>query len=85
MREHFYNYIYRGDVFLTLSPAQERKMGPADFRKCFKSITVDNGSEFQDCAGMEKSVRNRTPRTWELPGLILWISPAQRKRHFPQS
>lgn len=40
----------------------ERKMGK-DFRQIFQSITVDNGSEFQDCAGMERSLRRRTPRT----------------------
>jgi len=40
----------------------ERKMGK-DFQRVFQSITVDNGSEFQDCAGMEKSIRRRTPRT----------------------
>lgn len=40
----------------------ERKMGK-DFQQVFKSITVDNGSEFQDCAGMERSLRRRTPRT----------------------
>jgi IS30 family transposase len=40
----------------------ERRMG-AKFRRVFLSITVDNGSEFQDCAGMERSKRARTPRT----------------------
>lgn len=40
----------------------ERKLGK-DFRKVFRSITVDNGCEFQDCAGMEKSIRGRKPRT----------------------
>lgn len=40
----------------------ERKMGK-DFRRVFKSITVDNGCEFQDCAGMERSLRRRAPRT----------------------
>ncbi len=40
----------------------ERRMGK-DFRQVFQSITVDNGSEFQDCAGMEKSLRRRTSRT----------------------
>lgn len=40
----------------------ERKMGK-DFRQVFRSITVDNGSEFQDCDGMERSLRRRTPRT----------------------
>ena len=40
----------------------ERRMG-AKFRQVFRSITVDNGCEFQDCAGMEKSKRARKPRT----------------------
>ena len=40
----------------------ERWMG-AGFRKVFQSITVDNGTEFQDCAGMERSKRARKPRT----------------------
>lgn len=40
----------------------ERKMGK-DFQQIFKSITVDNGSEFQDCEGMQKSLRRRKPRT----------------------
>ena len=34
-----------------------------DFRKLFKSITVDNGSEFADCTGMEKSCRRKGKRT----------------------
>ena len=40
----------------------ERRMG-AKFREVFRSITVDNGSEFQDCKGMERSRRARRPRT----------------------
>ena len=40
----------------------ERKLGK-DFQGIFQSITVDNGSEFQDCAGMERSKRARKPRT----------------------
>lgn len=40
----------------------ERKMGK-EFRKIFKSITVDNGCEFADCAGMEKSCRAQGSRT----------------------
>lgn len=40
----------------------ERNMGAA-FRNVFKSITVDNGCEFQDCEGMERSKRARKPRT----------------------
>lgn len=33
----------------------EHKIG-RQFSKIFKTITVDNGSEFSDCAGMEKSI-----------------------------
>jgi IS30 family transposase len=33
----------------------ERKHGPR-FKVIFKSITIDNGSEFADCAGMERSI-----------------------------
>lgn len=40
----------------------ERRMGK-DFRRIFRSITVDNGCEFMDCAGMEKSYRLKRPRT----------------------
>lgn len=34
----------------------ERKCGADTFRSLFKSITVDNGSEFSDAAGMERSI-----------------------------
>lgn len=34
----------------------ERKMGAALFSQVFKSITIDNGSEFADRAGMERSI-----------------------------
>lgn len=34
----------------------ERKYGKL-FSKVFRSITVDNGSEFADCEGMERSIR----------------------------
>lgn len=30
-----------------------------DFKRVFKSITVDNGSEFSDCDGMERSIFNK--------------------------
>lgn len=40
----------------------ERKMGKR-FREIFKSITVDNGSEFSDWEGMERSRRSRKKRT----------------------
>lgn len=41
----------------------ERKIGEKQFREVFKSITVDNGSEFQDYEGMERSRRNKQNRT----------------------
>ena len=40
----------------------ERRMG-AKFSQVFQTITVDNGCEFQDCKGMERSKRARKPRT----------------------
>lgn len=40
----------------------ERKMG-AKFREIFKTITVDNGSEFADQEGMERSKRTKKKRT----------------------
>ncbi len=42
----------------------ERKVGAVNFRKIFKSITVDNGSEFTAVEGLERSAINKTiPRT----------------------
>ena len=41
----------------------ERKTGDKRFREIFKTITVDNGSEFQDYEGMEASRRNKKKRT----------------------
>lgn len=41
----------------------ERKTGEKTFRKLFKSITMDNGVEFYDAAGIEKSRRGKKPRT----------------------
>ncbi len=40
----------------------ERKMGSA-FYKIFRSITVDNGCEFQDLEGLEKAYRRKGKRT----------------------
>lgn len=40
----------------------EKRMGKA-FYDIFKSITVDNGSEFKDFKGMEKALRRKTNRT----------------------
>jgi IS30 family transposase len=41
----------------------ERQLGEKEFRRRFKTITVDNGSEFQDYEGMERSRRNKEKRT----------------------
>ena len=41
----------------------ERELGAGDFKRLFKSITLDNGTEFQDIAGIEKSVFGKKNRT----------------------
>lgn len=41
----------------------ERKMGADTFSKVFRTITVDNGSEFADCDGLEKSCLRSGTRT----------------------
>lgn len=41
----------------------ERRMGEKKFRETFKTITVDNGTEFSDVEGMERSRRNKKNRT----------------------
>lgn len=41
----------------------ERKFGEKTFREIFKTVTVDNGSEFSDFEGMERSRRNKRKRT----------------------
>jgi len=44
--------------------ALERKWGAPGFREIFRSITVDNGTEFADAEGLQKSCINKTiPRT----------------------
>ena len=40
--------------------------GSETFRKVFRSITVDNGSEFSDCVGMETSALHPTKRRTRL-------------------
>lgn len=37
----------------------ERFVSPKDFREIFKTITIDNGSEFSDQESLESSVRNK--------------------------
>ena len=41
----------------------ERKIGEKAFREKFKTITVDNGTEFSDWEGMQRSRRNKKNRT----------------------
>ncbi len=41
----------------------ERKYTEKGFRRIFKSITVDNGTEFSDWQGIERSRRNKKNRT----------------------
>jgi transposase, IS30 family len=41
----------------------ERKHGRRMFRQIFKTITVDNGCEFADCAGIEQSCMAKSKRT----------------------
>ena len=41
----------------------ERKLGSRMFRRIFRTITVDNGSEFADCEGMERSCLTKRART----------------------
>lgn len=41
----------------------ERQYGKKLFAKVFKTITVDNGSEFADCEGIERAYNNRGKRT----------------------
>lgn len=41
----------------------ERNIGEKKFREMFKSVTVDNGTEFSDFNGMERSRRNKKNRT----------------------
>ena len=40
----------------------ERKYGAA-FSRIFRTITVDNGSEFADCEGIERSCRRKGRRS----------------------
>lgn len=51
-----------GSVIRTLN-SLERKIGTDNFRKVFRTITVDNGSEFADCVGMERSCLRAGKRT----------------------
>lgn len=41
----------------------EKEIGIRRFRQKFKTITCDNGTEFSDYKRMERSLKNRNPRT----------------------
>ena len=41
----------------------EKKLGSVNFRRIFQTITVDNGSEFQDREGMTRAVDGERERT----------------------
>lgn len=41
----------------------ERQHGSKAFREKFRTITCDNGAEFLDAAGIEKSISTKMPRT----------------------
>ena len=41
----------------------ERELGTGDFKRLFKTITFDNGTEFQDISGIEKSALGKKNRT----------------------
>lgn len=49
----------------------ERRVGTRRFRNIFKSITVDNGTEFSDCRGMERSWRTH----WKARTHIYYCHP----------
>lgn len=54
----------KAETIVRAIDALERKIGAAKFRKIFKSITVDNGSEFSAAEELERSAINKTiPRT----------------------
>lgn len=54
----------KAETIVKALDALERKFGAVNFRKIFKSITVDNGSEFSAVENLERSAVNKTiPRT----------------------
>lgn len=54
----------KAETIVKAIDALERKLGAVAFRKIFKSVTVDNGSEFAAAEELERSAINKTiPRT----------------------
>ncbi len=47
------------DAVVAALDVMERRMGVGKFAKTFRSITVDNGCEFLDYAGIERSIQGR--------------------------
>jgi IS30 family transposase len=45
----------RAECVVEMLDSMEREMGTERFREMFRSITVDNGSEFANCEGMQMS------------------------------
>lgn len=61
----------------------ERRMGKR-FREVFRTITVDNGSEFMDCDGLQRSYRLKRPQDENI--LLPPVFPArarEQREHEP--
>lgn len=54
---------HTADEVVRILDKLERKYTEKGFREIFKTITVDNGTEFSDFEGMERSRRNKKKRT----------------------
>lgn len=54
---------HTADEVVRILDKLERKYTEKGFRETFKTITVDNGAEFADFEGMERSRRNKKKRT----------------------
>lgn len=54
---------HTADEVVRILDKLERKYTEKGFREIFKTITVDNGTEFADFEGMERSRRNKKKRT----------------------
>ena len=50
----------KAETIVKALDALERKIGAVNFRKIFRTITVDNGSEFSAAEEMERSAVNKT-------------------------
>lgn len=57
----FLLYEHTAEQVVSRLDELERKMGKRKFRKIFRTITVDNGSEFADYEGMMRSYNEKGP------------------------